>query len=129
MTIKKPDYTPVVPFENGTCSYFSKGLKLFPVIMAIFIAALIVYNALISSKSIPFDSSKFAWVPSLSIVVAVATTILGIGVVSIWKGAYNEVYPQGNWKDFLKRDWTDFLGDNHQHYTDWEKSQTEKSTS
>jgi hypothetical protein len=118
----KTDYVPLVPYENGSCSC-ARGLKLFPLVMAIFMVVGVVFATLIYTKSIPF-AAGMEWMPHLSIAGAVLAPLLTIGLICLWKGAYNEIYPQGNWTDFLKRDWNDFLGHNYKHYSAWEKTQT-----
>jgi hypothetical protein len=117
-------YVPLVPYEKGSCSCWSKGLKFFPVIMAILTVAMALFAALIYAEAIPMNGME--WVFRLSIAGAVLGPLMTVGLVCLWKGAYNHIYPQGNWIDFLKRDWNDFLGKNYQHYDAWEKAQAVK---
>jgi hypothetical protein len=110
-TLPTSSYSPLVPYEPSTCSWCASGLKLVMFVGVIVTVACAIFAASVYTRSIPFSGME--WVPRLAIAGAIIAPLLSIGLVCLWKGAYNEIYPQGTWKDFLKRDWNDFLGHNH----------------
>lgn len=115
-------YRPKVPYENAPFS-LCPGYKIGQAVTILVAITILVLGILGLKNVIDLGIDFPQWGYKLWVGAGVVGSVLTIFITAAFKCAYNDIYPQGNWKDFLKRNWSDFLGPNHEHFSNWEKQQ------
>jgi hypothetical protein len=115
-------YVPKVPYHSASCSF--SGIKAFWSVITITAIVLTIISALGFKHVILLPNYSLS---RLGLIIGPIMTVAMVGLMAFFKGAYNQIYPQGNWGNFLKRNWSNFLGKNHQHFSKWEAQQPKKS--
>ena len=115
-------YVPNVKYEEVTGSSLrGGGLKVALLVMTVVALTFLVLGALVINKTLTPPNPNF--IAAISLTSGSLLVFMPLFLLSAWKSAYNDIYPQGNWRNFLKRNWSDFLGSNYTHYRNWKASQ------